>query len=125
MLTGCMYEEFTINSEQQDRDKIIREINAPQKLEVSTIVRNALSEYTPTGRVAYDTLSEQMLSRLLDIAKDDGEVNALVSVDVYYPPRSETSYSNDERKVVVWDFPDMSKFMKKDWANPNSLNCEY
>lgn len=145
MLTGCMYEEFTINNKQQDqKDKqqdqkeLSHEIKtfiskysetakaeSPlQNIETCKVVCNALSEYLVNDRVAYDTLSEYMLSRLLEIAnKEGGEVNALVSVYVYHPTPSETSYSNDERKVIVWDFPNLSDFMKRSWSNPNSLWC--
>lgn len=140
MLTGCMYEEFTINDKQQDQKELSREIKgfisqysevigaeAPlQKTEIYEVVSSALSEYLANDRVAYDSLSEYMLSHLLEIAnKKGGQVNALVSVYVYHPTPSETSYSNDERKVIVWDFPNLSNFMRKSWSNPNSIWCDY
>jgi hypothetical protein len=66
-----------------------------------------------------------MLERLLAVAaKTNGEVNALVTVDVYYPPRSGARYSNDERKVIGWEFPDLGDFLGMEWANPNDLKCQ-
>ena len=123
MLTGCMYKEFTINSASLDIEK--------QKVDsLINQYRTKIKEWLPLdidpGKVPYDSLSEHMIEKLLTIARrSGGEVNALVTVDVYYPPRNASRYSNDERKVIGWEFPNLSKVIGTKWANPNGLKCQH
>lgn len=126
MLTGCMYKEFTVNNLQprsEDEKTVIEEA----VLKYRTLVGEGnLKPNSDIGRVPYDALSEHMLSKLLKVTEHTaGEVNALVAVDVYYPLRGETTYSNDERKVIAWDFPDLTEFVGTIWANPSNLKCSH
>ena len=67
-----------------------------------------------------------MLGKILKVMQNsDGQVNALVAVDVYYPTKEGARYSNDERKVIAWDFPDLKTIVGKVWPNPNNLTCSY
>ena len=120
MLTGCMYKEFTINNSDfygQEVEETVLHYN------------NVIREGNPIPndevvRLSYDALSEHMIASLLETGKrSTGEINALIAVDVYYPPKSDSTYSNDERKVIGWDFVDVSCFLGKAWANPNNLKC--
>ena len=127
MLTGCMYKESTINNAQpiendKDREQVGKALGYYGK-----IVR----EGTPLpvgegGQLPYDALSEHMLTSLLSIAeKSQKEINALIAVDVYYPQKSDYTYSNDERRVIGWEFVDISDVLGKPWANPNDLACRF
>ncbi|MFZ1086124.1 MAG: hypothetical protein WAN35_14260, partial [Terracidiphilus sp.] len=83
MLTGCMYEEFTINSPES--------ISESEKDTVDKCVkryRELIPAVSPSEsdirRMPYGSLSEQVLERLLKISdKHEGEANAIVQVDVY------------------------------------------
>lgn len=124
MLTGCMYKEFTINSlvelAETDKDVVEKTVSFYRNK-----MQGGLAANNDPGRLPYDSLSEHMLLTLLKCSsQSDGEVNALVSVDVYYPGRSDARYSNDERKVVGWDFPNLTEFLGTKWANPNNLRCQ-
>lgn len=77
-------------------------------------------------RLHYEALSEHMLTALLKTAEQsEGQINALVAVDVYYPRKSDSTYSNDERRVVGWEFVDISDALGKEWANLNDLACRF
>jgi hypothetical protein len=127
MLTGCMYKEFTINNVKpidnaDDRQQVENTVS-----HYATIVREGSPlPLAEGGRLPYDSLSEHMLTGLLKTAeRSQGEINALISVDVYYPQKSDSTYSNDERRVIGWEFVDMSDFLGKSWANPNDLACRF
>jgi hypothetical protein len=123
MLTGCMYKEFTINSVQPASDIEKQQIDSAIA-EHRKKIQKGLSLGPEPGKIPYDSLSEHILKQLLDVAdKSGGEVNALVAVDVYYPPRSGLRYSNDERKVIGWEFLNLTEFLGMNWANPNDLKC--
>lgn len=119
MLTGCMYKEFTVKSTSMEKDK--------SKIEASIMdykkgfLNNIEGMDKSTPGIEYDSLSEKLIGELLQ-KSEDGECNALVNVGVYYPERTETSYSNDERKVIGWNFCDIGKFLKKSWPNPAKLH---
>jgi len=129
MLTGGMYQEFTINyladqnndEEEDKRKQIITDYCQQAKTEPK--------EETPgisDGLVSYAELSEHMLSKLSEVMDaSGGEVNALVSVGVYYPEKKATTHSNDDRKVIAWHFPDLTVEMGRIWKNPNNLGCNY
>lgn len=125
MLTGCMYKEFTINNlkscdtaEWQQVEDVVNKYSA--------IVRDGSSLPIEDGaRLPYAALSEHMLTTLLKVVKrSEKGVNALIAVDVYYPQKTDSTYSNDERRVIGWNFLDISEKMGKDWANPNDLGCQ-
>lgn len=126
MLTGCMYKEFTINNL-----KPIDTADWPQVDETVTRYAAIVREGSPLPleegtRFPYEALSEHMLTALLRTAeRSEGEINALVAVDVYYPRKTDSTYSNDERRVVGWEFVDISEALGKDWANPNDLGCRF
>ncbi len=123
MLTGCMYEEFTVNDLSDiDRHKIETEIGRYWELATSRVSPTASRQET---QVPYDALSEVMLEELLGMAaKSGGETNSLIAVDVYYPPQSTSHYSNDERKVVGWEFVNLKEELRMPWNNPNGLKCQ-
>jgi hypothetical protein len=124
MLTGCMYKEFTINNLKpittSDWEQVEETAN-----QYATMVRDGSPLPMEDGTwLPYESLSEFMLTDLLRVAeKSDGEINALIAVDVYYPQKTDSTYSNDERRVVGWKFLDISEYLGKDWANPNNLVC--
>ncbi|NTW16607.1 MAG: hypothetical protein HGA41_04000, partial [Syntrophaceae bacterium] len=126
MLTGCMYKEFTINNLGKGDDAVRNQIEEPVS-RYSTIVREGSPlPLTDVGRIPYEALSEHMLTNILKTAElSQGEVNALIAVDVYYPPKSDSTYSNDERKIIGWEFVDITDFLGKPWANPNDLGCRF
>ncbi|MHC4741930.1 MAG: hypothetical protein ACYS8Z_08475 [Planctomycetota bacterium] len=116
MLTGCIYKEFTVNN--------LKPI--PPEVAARGPIHEG-DDNTPKDddRRTYDHLSEQMLTSLLKTAGDsEGEVNALIEVDVYYPPKDDSTYSNDERKIIEWRFADVSACIGHSWANPNDLKCK-
>jgi len=124
MLIGCMYEEFTINSA-----TAVPESEKARVEECVGAYRKQVSIASPIesegNKMPFGALSEQALERLLRIAdKSGGEVNAIVQVDVYYPPQTVPRYSNDDRKVIGWGFPNLSEFLRRGWANPNDLRCQ-
>lgn len=126
LLTGCMYKEFTINNLQPTTEEERMRLEEPISKYKRIVTNEVLPQKDDVGKVPYDALSEHMLNKLLTVAeRSSGEVNALVEVEVCYPPRSGSSYSNDERKVIGWSFPNLTEFLGKSWMNPNNLKCHY
>ena len=127
MLTGCMYKEFTINNAHpienaKDREQVENALGHYRKI----VREGSPLPFGESGYLPYDALSEHMLTFLLTMAaKSQGQINALIAVDVYYPEKSDSTYSNDERRVVGWEFIDVSDFLGKAWANPNDLASSF
>jgi hypothetical protein len=126
MLTGCMYNEFTINDVELIGEKEKEELGKLVSKYTELIMDKDIQINIDNGKIPYDSLSEYMLGKILKVGKDsDRQINALVAVNVYYPPKMGTQYSNDERKVIAWDFSDLKKVVGTVWPNPNNLNCSY
>lgn len=145
MLTGCMYEEFTVNKikvadSKEEQEKYTKDLIEIKKCVKTVADKNKTftdkviipSLEADDFRVPYDNLSESMLSSLFKIIKDETRkignsfkgVNALITVHVYYPSIKE-GYSNDERKVIIWEFSNISPYVGQQWFNPNNLRCTY
>jgi len=122
-----MYKEFTINNVKPIENQADRKQVESTVARYAKIVREGSPLPLAEGvRLPYDALSEHMLTSLLRAAgRSQGEINALVAVDVYYPEKSDSTYSNDERRVIGWEFVDISEFLGKGWANPNDLACRF
>ena len=121
MLTGCMYQEFTINNLINIPEELKAKVNEYNNIFTNDLV---IDNGRQGQQIQYDSLSEYMLSKILEISKmTDGEINSIIYVDVYYPPKNGSSYSNDERKIIGWGFVNITKFVGKNWMNPNNLLC--
>ncbi len=109
MLTGCVNNEFTIN-----------QVAEGEKTEVIEALK--LQPEAKNGNdINYDFLSDRMLEKLLTTMKaSNGEVNAIVQVEVYFPEKKNYALWYDERKIISWSFPDLCL---QTWANPNNLTC--
>ena len=119
LLTGCMYSEFTIN----DSERLAKENGV--------LIKTAISEYTSASglkeshihveenRIDHGALSEELLAKLLEVS-DTNETNSIVGVGVYYP--EDQDYSNDERKIIAWYFPELTTIVGHQWDNPSKLH---
>lgn len=130
MLTGCVYSEFTTNSLDVEKpsgtdssaaEKVLIAIEEFKKKCLKGQKSIADSGY----QIPHATLSEDLLRSLTD----DGnrrECNAIISVGVFYPGRSAitTGYSNDERKIIGWNFANLDEFLHVKWQNPSGLGLE-
>ncbi len=123
MLTGAVYPEFTINKLNRKNSNF----KSIQLLINEYIKTNpSLESYykADDSTISYDSLSESMLKLLSENASKDGEINALINVGVYYPSKDDTSYSNDDRKIIAWSYSNLTEFLGKEWQNPSNLNLK-
>lgn len=119
MLTGCMYEEFTINNlvSAQNNEKIEKA--------VIDFKKECLGKTNDTSpAINYADLSEDMLLKFLSVLEKTGDSTngcmAIVNVGVYYPEEDDNKYSNDDRKIIGWNFRDL-KVLGAAHINPEPI----
>lgn len=141
MLTGCMYEEFTVKKikapdDESGKKKYLEDLKKIEDkikyVEDKTVKPDRSGSYGKASTaVQYNNLSEHMLNQINDIIKSEVEkksgtfrgVNVLINVYVYYPSTKENGfYEHDDRKVVIWEFTDVESSITN-WYNPNNLSC--
>ncbi|MBV6439097.1 MAG: hypothetical protein EPGJADBJ_00729 [Saprospiraceae bacterium] len=126
MLTGCVYKEFTTNAYQKsnligDEIKIKNNLNAATNNFTKSISKSI--NLFPTGldfhNISYDDLSEFFLERI-NSKFHNQEFQALINIYVYYP---EIDFTNDERKVLAWNFPALNDLAGNNrFENPGKIH---
>jgi hypothetical protein len=112
MLTGCKYQEFTVNryripgpnAESSLKDEFMREVQA---FDVSLAKGTKTPKDGALIEIAYDELCEMSLSLINGLHVDScpNGIEALIKVGVYYPA---TQQRHDERKIFAWHFPKLT-----------------
>jgi hypothetical protein len=115
ILTGCMYNEFTVNNHASSQ-QVERMGDAAKDFKMNYMENID----TDSSLFNYAELSETTLLPILDKLEkfpNNGCVT-LFNVGVYYPEVTENTYSNDDRKIIACVIRKTSDKSGASWTNP-------